>query len=534
MAGETHGFIRMPPDSSGKRVTHSVLLEVSLKNVTNEPNVGEKCKFNTSGLVGVISEAKDKGGNLWNIHVSLKEPILDGILPTINEDFLENDIKIGEVATQGNVFYTQQNVIAGGINNVNLLDIDSAGSASVRFTEGSPQFDAFGKLQTSEQTSLGDYTFAYDLDEVKWNNILTGAGSIGHNSTAQCMVMSVGTGSTDTSKRITHNYHHYHLGTSQLASIVVQFGDSGKTGNKRTFGYGDDDNGIFFCLNEQEFGILERSSSSGTLVENFIPKSQWNSDRLDGSKGVFNQSGIALDLTKINSYWIDIQWMGGSGRVRFGVFVDGKRIICHQQNHSNRLILPFVPTASLPLFIENRNTTTTSSSSELRMWAATVRCEGKYDPTYRHFSAVMPPITLNSTNWTYLFGFRPAQTYKGKVNRISGYGQESSIYSTSLPFRLAVFKNPIITGANWSSMNPESAIEGDMSASSFSGGTIIRSAVLSPGSSQRLDMASVFNLRGEVLRLHQDGVTQNSYVFAGQLLAAGTTDIYFTPFWKEI
>jgi len=530
MTAETHGFIRVPPDSTGKRITHSVMLEFTLKNVTNVPSVGERCSFGTSGLQGTISEAELLIDGSYDLHISLTDPVPNGVLPILNEEFFENDVKIGEVAVPGTLFYMAQNVIAGGKNNVHLLDIDEAGAASVRFTEGSPQFDSFGKMQVSTQTSLGDYTFAYDLDDSRWNTISTGGGAISHNNTTQSMLLSVGTSASDLIERITHQYHYYHLGTSQLIFIVAQFGDVGKTNNNRIIGYGDDDNGMFFSLQGTQFGILKRSAAAST----FIPKSEWNVDRLDGSGGIFNPSKVNLDVTKINSYWIDIQWMGGSGRVRMGMFVDGLRILCHELNHSNRVITPFIPSASLPVYVENKNVGTTASSSELRVWSSTVRCEGTYDPTYRHFSAIMPPLTLTSTSWTHLGSFRPAPTYKGKVNRVSGYGEEANIFSTAAPYRIAILKNAVLTDPVWVSLSAESSMEADMSATAVSGGTVIRSAVLSANQPQRLDLASVFNLKGEVLRLHQDGITQHSYSFVVQLLSAGTTDLHFTPFWKEI
>lgn len=534
MTVETHGFIRVPPDSTGKRITHSVLLECTLKNVTNTPDVGERCSFGTSGLMGTISEAEELIDGSWEIHVSLVDPVPNGTLPILNEDFFENDIKIGEISVAGNLFYLSQNVIAGGKNNVHLLDIDDAGAASVRFTEGSPQFDSFGKMQVSNQTSLGDYTFGYDLDENRWNTISVDAGEVSYESNTQNMLLSVGTSTTDEVERITHQYHYYHLGTSQLIFIVAQFGDAGKTNNNRSIGYGDKDNGMFFQLRDSTFGILKKTKTTGSVVEEFIPKSQWNVDRLDGTAGVFNPSRINLDVTKINSYWIDVQWMGGSGRVRMGMFVNGLRILCHELNHSNRVITPFIPSASLPIYVENSNNGTTASSSELRVWSATVRCEGTYDPTYRHFSAIMPPLTLTSTDWVHLGSFRPAATYKGKVNRISGYGEEGNIFSTSAPFRIAILKNATLVDPVWTSLSVESAIEADMSASSITGGTLLRSAVLGPNMPQKLDLNSVFNIKGEVLRLHQDGMTQHSYSFVVQLLSAGSTNIHFTPFWKEI
>ena len=39
------------------------------------------------------------------------------------------------------------------------LDVDVQGSANVRFAEGQPQLDAWGKLRTAGATMLGNYVF---------------------------------------------------------------------------------------------------------------------------------------------------------------------------------------------------------------------------------------------------------------------------------------------------------------------------------------------------------------------------------------
>jgi hypothetical protein len=42
------------------------------------------------------------------------------------------------------------------------LDVDITGSANVRFSEGLPQLDAWGKLRVSGATHIGDYVFGQE------------------------------------------------------------------------------------------------------------------------------------------------------------------------------------------------------------------------------------------------------------------------------------------------------------------------------------------------------------------------------------
>lgn len=534
MTHETHGFIRLPPDSTGKRIAHSVLAEVSVNNATDIPAVGEKFSLQTSNIVGTISEVEDLGGNSYALHLTVSDPYVNNALPILGENFLQNGIQIAVVSDQGHVFFIPQNTIAGGSNNIHLLDIDKEGAASVRFTEGSPNFDAFGKLQNSTPRNIGEYTFLYDLSDSKWHNIQAGTSSATLDSTKACMVLSVGTSAGDVFEKITHNYHHYSPGISMFIAISAQFGDAGKTGNERVIGYSDELNGVAFKLDDETFGVRIKSNASGTPVSIFVPKTAWNRDRLDGSDGTFNSSGLTLDLTKINTYWIDIQWLGGSGRVRFGIFNEGNRIVCHEMNHSNSLVLPFMPLASLPVYLENKNTGATASTSELRVWSAVVQTEGYYAPSFKQFSFASPSISLTSETAVPLISFKMGALYKGKVNRVSAYAKALNVFSTNAPFILQIVRGATLTTPSWGAADAESALQVDSASTSLTGGDVILTKIINTNDSIDIDLSEIFNEIGEVLRLNQDGVNATPYTITGRLLSAGSTNVYFSPYWHEI
>ena len=108
-------------------------------------------------------------------------------------------------------------------------------------------------------------------------------------------------------------------------------------------------------------GVLyleRRNSNSGAKVDTFLACSDattatvlgidtFNKDLVNGAKGALNPSGMLLDLAKNNQYWIDHQWHG-AGRVRFGTFHNGERVVIHEYYHDNRNVLPMNQTISLP------------------------------------------------------------------------------------------------------------------------------------------------------------------------------------------
>jgi hypothetical protein len=146
--------------------------------------------------------------------------------------------------------------------------------------------------------------------------------------------------------------------------MTIVLSDSGKAGNLRQWGYMDDSDGLFFELNGQTLNVVVRNSTSGTVQETRIPQSQWSSNRVNGEGGTFNINNAILDVTKDNIYWIDFQWLG-AGRVRFGVYINGLKIVCHEVQNTNKSPRPYMRSGSLPIRYRCENTGVTSGVSSI-------------------------------------------------------------------------------------------------------------------------------------------------------------------------
>lgn len=424
-ATETLGFVRLPPDSTGKRIPHSLMMEVGYTAGTQPFVPGLKVVFATSGVAGTVAQVDGTTASGY-IHILIGEPV-----PVIPASVIGENITVGGVpfATASDVgvpYYFQQSVIVGFDNPANGLSIDSAGAASVRYTEGAPQFDAFGKMQVSQQTTIAEYLPQYDVDPERVGVYTSGTGSSTHLPSSSGVLLSVGTASGDSVTRASHMYHTYQAGVSQLLEATAACGDTGKVGCTRIWGYGDESDGLFFSLKDTTVGVLKRSTASGSFVETFVPQSQWNKDRLDGSGGAFNPSGVTLNVTNDNIYWIDMQWLG-AGRVRFGVVMGRQRIVCHEIAHANTQPYPYMRTGTLPVYAKQFNTAATGSSSEMRVWCMTVKTEGAFDPQYRLFSTAVPQATITSATAVPYVSFRSKQLYNSNTNRVSAYGTKATM-----------------------------------------------------------------------------------------------------------
>ena len=65
-------------------------------------------------------------------------------------------------------------------------------------------------------------------------------------------------------------------------------------------------------------------------LDNKIIQSNWNVDVFNGT----GASGITLDFSKSQIFFIDYEWLG-TGRVRCGFFIDGIPYYCHAIHNSN-------------------------------------------------------------------------------------------------------------------------------------------------------------------------------------------------------
>ena len=108
--------------------------------------------------------------------------------------------------------------------------------------------------------------------------------------------------------------------------------------------------GVFFQNNDNVLSV-NIGNAAGRESSQYAPQSAWNIDKLDGS----GNSGITLDMTKVQIFIIDFEWLG-TGRVRFGFVLDGLIVYCHEFNNANATESTYMRTPNLPVRAEIRQT----------------------------------------------------------------------------------------------------------------------------------------------------------------------------------
>jgi len=527
-------YIRVPPDSTGKRV-HTERHNLLFYNAGTIPfDTTQTITGNSSGATGIVLEVV---GDTTTGKIFFLKSQDDDVTFIVGEDILVNAVKHAEVQIS-DVVVNDQVVLLGGANNPhNQVFVDDQGSLNVRYSDGAQQIDAFGLSRFSSPTTLGTYVLAYDSLPEEHSVQIIGAGTETYDANSSSVVLSVGTVTNDEVTRTTNKYHTYQAGFSQYIEMACVCGDVGKTNNIRRWGYFDGYNGLFFELNGTNVNFVRRNFSTGSVVETSIVQSAWSGDDLSGNGGLVNLSKVNLDITKINIYWIDFAWLG-TGRVRFGVFSpDGTRIVAHTILNANSLILPYIGKSNLPIRYENLNTGTTTSSSELRVICGSVQIDGRL-PEIRNrrsrkttatsaFGMVVPDgyaIPIGS--------LRSAKTFNGQENRHLSLPEAFSFYVKTNPVIVKIIKNGALTGENY--IQPtDSALEIDGYATSVNGGKEIYTWMIDPGS-LNVESPSNFGYYSENITLDASGEYGDIYTLTAQSLGSGPAQITAAITWIDV
>lgn len=341
MAGEKR-FTRIPPESTGDRVYMVHTAEIEFKNGGTYAQatygnhtwaVGEMYVVVGFGMIHVHGTYdRGDGTGILSVHYN-KTAKYENSTPDIDALISLDGVNVGEVAAFYDVYIPAQNIM--GFDNPEYgLDIDRFGSAQVTFADGPPEMSQFGELRTSSKSLLAQYMFTKNRLPSEFSNALIGAGDIAFESGFQAVRLDVGDTLNDQATHTSNVYHPYLPGATNFMVMSTRVGDTGVSGLVRNWGMFDATDGFFFSLFETSLRLYHRYTFDGVTTSVPIEQADWNKDTLDGSADPGNPSGFNLDVSRTNIYWTDYQHIGG-GRIRWGIFVNGNRIVAHELDMSN-------------------------------------------------------------------------------------------------------------------------------------------------------------------------------------------------------
>jgi hypothetical protein len=338
------------------------------------------------------------------------------------------------------------------------------------------QLDAFGRLRVSSPMTLFDSSHRY-RDNNLWSTLSANGGSVSFNASQGLMDLNVTNTAGASAIRETTKVFSYQPGKSLLVMNTFVMASSA-TNLRQRVGYFGDRNGIYFQLDDGNISIVKRSIVTGSIVDSVVSRSNWNGDKLDGT----GSSGLVLDITKAQIIWTDIEWLG-VGTVRVGFCINGQFIVCHSFHHANIIDSTYITTASLPLRYEIINkAATTGGSKTLKQICSTVISEGGYELRGLQ-QAVSIPITTPRT-FAVAGTFYPIITIrlKDSPDRLDGIVILTALsilgQGNGINYNWQVRASGVTTGGNWISAGDDSAVNYNITGTSYTGGRILASGFL--------------------------------------------------------
>jgi hypothetical protein len=243
------------------------------------------------------------------------------------------------------------------------------------------------------------------------------------------------------------------------------------TGIRTRYGIFAPSDGAYFETDGTEMYCVVRTSSSGSIVENRVPRSLWNGDKLDGN----GRSEIDIDLTKQQLIYIEYEWYG-AGEVKYYFVIDGRKRLIHTTSHANHISVPWSSTPFLPIRMEIKNTGGVAGTHTIHVGSTSHLSEGssEYEGAVNSLTTPIGGISTTSANTFYpILNFRlKSDSLRAVVVPLSF--QVATLDNTSVFYK--ILKNPTLTGASWAdTINPEPVTQYDFSSTAFSGGVEVYS-----------------------------------------------------------
>ena len=322
--------------------------------------------------------------------------------------------------------------------------------------------DAFGRQRVSTPLTLFDSSHRY-RDNGLWVTSNTAGTTYAHNANQGLVDLNLPTTADAEIIRETTKVFAYQPGKSLLV-LNTFVATEPKANLRQRIGYFGAQNGIYFEIDGTEAYFVKRSYVTGSIVETRIAQADWNNNTL-----------LSLDLSKAHIMWMDIEWLG-VGSVRCGFVIDGKFVHCHTFHHANLIASTYITTATLPLRYEIKNTGTTASVSTLKQICSTVISEGGYN-LFGIQQAIGTPVeaprTLGTAGTFYPVVSLRLKSSPNRLDAIAIITALSAMPMTSGAYNWQLRATGTTAGGEWLSAGTDSAVEYNITGTSFTGGRIL-------------------------------------------------------------
>lgn len=338
--------------------------------------------------------------------------------------------------------------------------------------------DAFGRIPTSDPITMFDSTHQADKSPLLWEETITGGGAASTHLPNESAVRMRVTANADSVVRQSRAYHRYQPGKSQLVAITFDAG-AATANTRQRIGLFDSRNGCFVQRTGTANALVQRSYVTGQAVDTPVAQADWNIDPFDGT----GPSGITLDLSKAQIFWVRFQWLG-VGAVTCGFNIDGENHAAHSFVHANRESTVYATTMSLPIRYENVATGTPAAANDLKAICSVVISEGGFEDGRGYpCSTGNGAAPISVTTRRPILSIRPAATFNSLPNRNAITLDSLDITASGNSAYWEIVYNGVpATTPSWAAVDSAySEVEVDKASTAISGGHVIQSGYVTAG-----------------------------------------------------
>lgn len=236
-----------------------------------------------------------------------------------------------------------------------------------------------------------------------------------------------------------------------------------------------------------------QAGAANDQTTGFVAQTAWNLDRLDGSNGPYNPSGMLLDQTKLNVFEISYPYLG-AGTIRYRVMTPiGRYVTVHAIQYPNSAVIPSARNPALRL---GWIAASLGSATNLTVKGASAAgfVQGIRRPL-RDPTGVGVLYTVTNSETVALL-VRNRAEYGSTVNQrqLLPYGAAFTVETASRLVRVRVVLNPTLsTTVDWQyvSQTNSSTEYATPSGITLSGGTVIALSATSTGATTGISLSDL-------------------------------------------
>ena len=401
------------------------------------------------------------------------------------------------------------------------------------YRQGFPDSESLngqGDLRVSQKYTQFAGKFEFGLDHHRWRIKEVLGATVTYSTNESAALLNVS--NTIGSKAIMQSSWYIQYQPSHSSNNPMTFvANSPVTGIRQRIGIFDDNNGLFLEINGLDVRFVIRSSTSGSPKDTPISQVDWNKQSFIKTHDIYK-----IDFSRGLLLIIDYLWQG-FGEARFGFSLGGKPYYGHEARNANVRNTVFMSTGTLPLRYEIENTGYSGTATMKAVCAASTSEGGS--KLYGFQFVRDRAITALTSGYLPLIAIRPALLINGKKNRGIVIPTSAAIILTGSSDlgQIQLIHNPTIVGGSWDAQggtNPESIIEYNISATSYSGGHIHDTDYITSSQGGKPGSSFLPTIQTDInLSINIDGDAADTFLLVAKYIT-GTPSIYATLKWDEI